>query len=51
MVFIGVGKYLKEEDMNFYVYLIVDLCLKMIKEVFEKVRKGIDYNSMYIKNQ
>ena len=50
MVSIGVGKHLKEEDMNFHVYSTADLCLKTIKEVFEKARKGTDYNSMYTKN-
>lgn len=50
MFSIGVGKHLKKEDMNFHVYSTADLCLKTIKEVFEKARKGTDYNSMYTKN-
>jgi beta-phosphoglucomutase len=50
MVSIGVGKHLKEEDMNFHVYSTADLHLKTIKEVFEKARKGTDYNRAYTKN-
>ncbi|MFP7734014.1 beta-phosphoglucomutase [Priestia aryabhattai] len=42
MVSIGVGKHLKEGDVNFHVYSTVDLHLKTIKEVFEKGRKGTD---------
>lgn len=50
MVSIGVGKHLREEDVNFRVYSTADLHVKTIKEVFEKARKGTDYNSAYIKN-
>lgn len=50
MVSIGVGKYLREEDVNFRVYSTADLHVKTIKEVFEKARKGTDYNSAYTKN-
>ncbi|MED3958154.1 beta-phosphoglucomutase [Priestia aryabhattai] len=50
MVSIGVGKYLREEDVNFRVYSTTDLHVKTIKEVFEKARKGTDYNSAYTKN-
>ena len=50
MVSIGVGKHLREEDVNFRVYSTADLHVKTIKEVFEKARKGTDYNSAYTKN-
>ncbi|MDT0149173.1 beta-phosphoglucomutase [Priestia aryabhattai] len=50
MVSIGIGKHLREEDVNFRVYSTADLHVKTIKEVFEKARKGTDYNSAYTKN-
>ena len=50
MVSIGVGKHLRAEDVNLHVHSTADLHLKTIKEVFEKVRKGTDYNSAYTKN-